>query len=738
MAQIATTLFPEKPGVAEKHRLRYVCISGLGGMGKTELAYQFAKQYQDKYDVILVVKADTSHRLIESFNKLAIRLALLSEAEKPSDEDCKEAVKAWLKRPHYMPPSTTILDRTSLDPDKDTIDWLLIFDNVEQWATLDPYWPYNGCGSVLVTTRKPDLLSHLSESHSTDALELKPLPETQSERLIRRYSGDEDQSAATAQGTKELVHRLGGLPLALIQVGSYIRECKMSICGFCDAHPKESDLHIVYLEKDRPQDYEHNLASVWARESCFASRGSPSALLCVMALLDPEGVEEDLLMPGLEDSDIPGYPHTMPEFIQQYRVLINTSLVEKSSVSNCSTFTVHRMVQGVTRAQIATDPVLTEQVMSHVLKLLTSRWPYIDRIYQIGTQGNIKRWERCHELVPHVAVLSAGYVEFRQRGQLKTPSLELAELLYEVSLYHIEKSQTEEALRALDLSESICTEARGTTDLSEYEARIYRGRLGVAFVLRDKDAYFEYAEKEYNAEITRSTEPSSRLACAYIHMGIAYNFHSLWKEAEKYLIASKQTREAMPGFKKDWLFSALYQLAHVYYHLGDYTKASDVLEEAIDDRVRALSEHDSYSIRTGVLYYTLGDVRTQQGQEDQSFSLYTKAHAHFERTVGPTNPATLHAKFKMATQHVRLHSHPAARNLLDEIMYHYRLVPYLRPYLCRTALLYARSSQAENLVATDMLEEAVQIFNEFSKHEKRTAATLTVEDAQSLVSYDFI
>ncbi len=84
---------------------------------------------------------------------------------------------------------------------------------------------------------------------------------------------------------------------------------------------------------------------------------------------------------------------------------------------------------------------------------------------------------------------------------------------------------------------------------------------------RNKHDYFEYAEKEYTAEKTLetlATEPTSDLAGACLHMGIAYNLNSLYQEAIPYLEESKRLRESMPGFKRDHLFSPLYQLAHSY------------------------------------------------------------------------------------------------------------------------------------------------------------------------------
>lgn len=432
---IAKQLLPSGVGVGDDRSLQSVCISGMGGMGKTELAYQYAAKHQDAYDVILIVKSDSSHRLRESYSKLAGRLGLLSETGKSSDDECREALKAWFKRPCRMPASITSLERTLQEPESDMVSWLLIFDNAEKWADLSPCWPDKGCGSVLITTRHPDLLSHLGSSQTVSPLELKPLAEKEAGDVVKHFAGsDQNNSPTIERASQDLASRLDCLPLAVMQVGAYIRQCNLTIPAFYEAHPKENDMYAVYLDKDRVQDYEHNLSSVWALESSSISSGSsmqPSALLCVISLLDPEGIKEELLKPDQEGNKVAGYPSDESEFIQQYRTLIGASLVEKIPKSK---FTVHRLVQKVTRAKIATDSVLAEQVFRQVLQRLTSRWPYINRIYQIGTQGNVNRWKTCKKLVPHVSTLCRGYLEFREKRCLKEPSFDLAELLYEVAV----------------------------------------------------------------------------------------------------------------------------------------------------------------------------------------------------------------------------------------------------------------------------------------------------------------
>lgn len=412
--------------------LRSLCLSGMGGLGKTELAYQFGKVSQGAYDVIMIIKADTTFRLKRYFSKLTAKLGLLSDSDKPNDDECREALKSWLKRPYRMslPASANGISQES---NSAIASWLLVFDNVEHWADLKPYWPEKGRGSVLVTTRKPDLLSHLETLESIVSLELEPLPKIDAGKLLTHFAGpDQPNSSHTKKAAEDLSTRLGGLPLAVMQIGAYIKQCKLSVLEFCKAHPKDSDLYTVYLDQHRVQDYEYNLATVWALQpsTIDGSLEHPSRLLCIMALLDPEGIGIELLKPDSAVDEVSGYPSNEPEFIQHYRALINASLVGKKSETK---FTVHRLVQNVTRAQIAGDETLTQQVFDQTLRRLTDRWPYINRIHQTGTRAHIDRWRSCKKWAPHVYSLSQAYIDFRDRGQLKKPSLDLAELLYELA-----------------------------------------------------------------------------------------------------------------------------------------------------------------------------------------------------------------------------------------------------------------------------------------------------------------
>lgn len=433
--QITAWLLPGDEKKDAISSLRFFAISGLGGVGKTELVHKYIAEHHARYDVILFIEADETNRLLQQFEKLAFRLSLIPEANKPSLEECREVLKAWFKTPRGTRVNGRSGQSSFTDSASTQLKWLLVFDNVERWATLDPFCPYGGRGSILITSRNPDLLPQLVGVAST--LELHNLPVEEAGNVLKHYAGfDEDDTIEIQKAAQEIAGRLEGLPLALVQVGSNIKEGHSSIAGFSRVHSRQSHLYGLFLDKSfsHGQGYDHNLASVWALESLsHESEASQEAfaMLCVIAFMDSECISEELLRPDPERKRLANYPRAEPDLFQRRKILLNASLVERGPRE--SDLKVHRMVQQVVRAKVSKDPILAENVFHDVLARISMHWPYINRIYVIGTQGKVDRWPRCAELLPHVLSVSRRYFELRDIGSLSQPSLDLAELLYDAS-----------------------------------------------------------------------------------------------------------------------------------------------------------------------------------------------------------------------------------------------------------------------------------------------------------------
>jgi hypothetical protein len=171
-------------------------ISGLGGIGKTQSAIEYAYRYREEYEHIFWVVADTEATLSSGFIEIAKMLDLPEVANLDLNRII-EAVKRWLM----------------------THDgWLLILDNADSPAVVKKFLPVSSAGHVLLTSRARvfDMLGIPS------ALDLDQMsPDEALEFLFRRTAREginpEERVAASV-----LTEELGFLPLALEQAGAYI------------------------------------------------------------------------------------------------------------------------------------------------------------------------------------------------------------------------------------------------------------------------------------------------------------------------------------------------------------------------------------------------------------------------------------------------------------------------------------------------------------------------------------
>lgn len=424
---IASTLFAD-PHAAPSQRatnLLTFATVGLGGSGKTELAYKFINTYKDKFDAIFFLVADSTFRLSEQFTKLAIELGLVDESERSNQVRCREVVKLWLSNPVKATPK---LDEPSND-NFERVRWLLVFDNADNPNDLDLFWPHAGYGSVLITSRSP--LARCRYLNPTGTLELESLPLQDATSLLKYLTGDDKgDDRETNEAAEMIAERLQSLPLAIDQIGTIIVNQHLSIVRFLNIYSQKSDYYKLYSERHLHQGYEHSLASVWAFESL---QPNTFAVLSLLAMLDPEKIDEDLLDPGKCKPRLQGFPKSTPEYHTHLSRLINTSMIEKDR--NSGRVRVHRLVQDVARANMAKQTGTLSEAFNDAFYRIASQWPYLNRKYVIGTSGVVDRWSKCDAVFSHILFLSNIYKELMSTNIGGLESVEFAELVLEAAQY---------------------------------------------------------------------------------------------------------------------------------------------------------------------------------------------------------------------------------------------------------------------------------------------------------------
>ena len=400
---IGQALLPAKKKLvsSESNALRQFALCGLGGLGKTEIALEFALQHKDDYDAIFWVRADTVAKLNECYNDISIQLGLQDPSEKQNHVASREILKGWLSNPEKGGIITDdAFDHSSTSSSE--ADWLIIFDNADDPYLLTDYWP-KGNGSVLVTSRDPTAKSLFCTEPS--GLDLNPLSDGDGAYLLKTLTGLKNEEADDV--ARQISHTLGGLPLGIVQMASVIRRQQLDLPEFlelyqdCTEHP---DFHGKRFDSGI-RTYPYSISTVWAFERLSSEA---RALLEFISFLDPDCCQEAILAEAPTEMSVKHFPHDKKLYREARTELLQSSLVKRNAQSK--ELSMHRLVQDAVRARL--DPGRVKAYFTFAIHVLWTAWPSAmpkpsRQMFSMQPKASDKRllvstWPLCAALYPHV------------------------------------------------------------------------------------------------------------------------------------------------------------------------------------------------------------------------------------------------------------------------------------------------------------------------------------------------
>jgi tetratricopeptide (TPR) repeat protein len=387
-------------------------IHGLGGVGKTQLAVEYAYRHADDYELVWWVRAEETAALAADYAALAGPLDL-PEKDEPDQRLVVQAVRRWLGQHD---------------------GWLLVFDNARRPEDLRPYLPPGGAGHVLVTSRNP----HWRALASPLTVQVMERPE--SVAFLLKRTGQTDEAAAG-----QLAEALGDLPLALAQAGAYVSQTGTTFPAYLDLFQSR---RTELWEKERPPlDYPATVATTWDLAFQQVQRASPTGadLLNLCAFLAPDDIPQDLLRGGAQHLPLPLAEAVADplKFDQAVAALLQYSLMERTG----DALSVHRMVQAVARDRLAEGGRSTWAEAA--LHLVNDVFPSGD------VPQDVRNWPQCARLLPH-ALIAAGHAE-----ALEMASEATAHLFNEAGVYLWTRAEFAEAKAVLERALAIDEAAFG-------------------------------------------------------------------------------------------------------------------------------------------------------------------------------------------------------------------------------------------------------------------------------------
>ncbi len=339
-------------------------IHGLGGIGKSRLAVEYAWRYRRRFpDGVFFVSGETPERLEAELAALAgPRCLALPEQE---SRDQAVVVAAVLRR----------LRRHSA--------WLLILDNADDGAAagaVEELLPQLDQGRVLITSRWTSWGREIHEQ-PLDVLESEAACCYLLEAAARRSRRDDDKVQAG-----RLAERLGGLPLALELAASYVDRHRSSFGEYLAAWQEERSRVLEWYDPKR-MHYPASMAATWQRSVAELSPGA-RCLLRLASFLAPDPIPRAVFEHGAATLDELGEEAGKVECREALAELGDYSLVGGEG----SMWTVHRMVQEVVRSRIPEESRR---------RWLTWALAAVDAAAQ-GDPMDVRTWRVWDPLRPHV------------------------------------------------------------------------------------------------------------------------------------------------------------------------------------------------------------------------------------------------------------------------------------------------------------------------------------------------
>ncbi|WP_456302617.1 tetratricopeptide repeat protein [Streptomyces microflavus] len=348
-------------------------LTGMGGVGKTQLAADYARTaWGSGLDVLVWVTASDRSQIVAGYAQAGVELC---RADPNDAESAARALLAWLT------------PKSGAEPCR----WLVVLDDVADPADLRGLWPPdNPAGRTLVTTRRRDA-ALTADGRRTVEVGLFAPAEARA-YLTSSLAGCD--CTDSVDDLTALAKDLGHLPLALAQAAAYLFDTGDTVAAYRGLLADRTRTLADASPDALPDDQTLRLDAVWSlsveRADTLRPVGLARPLLQLASLLDSNGIPQDVLTSEpalgylaasrarlLRAPDEEPAPVAERDAIHAARVLHRLSLVEHSPATPHQAVRVHQLIQRATWD----DPIPWErdETAYTAADALMAAWPEIER-----------------------------------------------------------------------------------------------------------------------------------------------------------------------------------------------------------------------------------------------------------------------------------------------------------------------------------------------------------------------
>lgn len=585
-----------------------VVVKGMAGVGKTQLAIQYANIYKTMYDLVFFIGADTKENILNDYLNLAKHLEIYKEE---------------------MDITTIIRNTITYLSNKN--NWIIIFDNAINYQIINEFIPNYFDGKIIITTKNSTWIKY-------KPIELEVFDEDEAPKFLMKITEQDDE-----ENSKILTNLLGRLPLAIVQAAAYMNITCMSLENYIELY-KQYKLDL-FDESYIPEEYNQEMKIVWKisldkiKTNCMLSIKIISFLSFFASNSIPvESLNEnlDIMSKLLEDNiNIISYNKAI-KILREYS-LIN---INKKYVS------VHCLVQ------ISVQNELVE--INETQKYIKAGAKFLNILLPDCIEETYK-WENSLDLIPHAYSIVQNIEEHKIEEQ------EIIDLLYKVALILRVYIQLDEAANKIDQCMEMAKNYYSYEDMKIFKImNLYAG------IMRDKGE-IDIAEVKYEEcikNIEKQSDPEFKINLAVVknNLGLIKSLKGRYYEAIKLFEDSIEISNIDNDFSRASKGTTLGNLSIEYCNIDENEKALKTINEAIENTKEELGDNN---INYSRCINNLAHIFSHQKMYAEAKKKYEEAIRIDEEFYGEEHPEVAKKKSSLATCLIKLNDLDNAEELIN-------------------------------------------------------------------------